>query len=118
METMYYEPVKKVSSAKLVEDVFFDVTYKFGYQLITAFQASFAIVLAFQVNDIVNLLILEEHISSRYAVVIPILILCNITSSFLKDKYVAIRTSQEKDKELSAKTSAKKGSTHQFFYRT
>lgn len=118
METIHYSAAKKVNTTRLVEDAILEVSYKFWFQLITAFQAAFAIVLAFQVNDIVTKLVDMEHISARYAAVIPILIVCNLAISYMKDKYVAAHDRQPVSPENSvAGTVGRVGSVHHFYHR-
>jgi len=69
------------------ENMSLKFTYDFGYQLITTFQASVAIVLAFQSNTLITKIVHKEYISSDYAIVIPVLILVSMTLSLLKNKY-------------------------------
>ena len=122
MNTIHYSKAKKVSTTRLVEDAIIEVTYKFWFQLITAFQAAFAIVLAFQVNDIVTKLVELKHVSPNYAAVIPILIICNFAISYLKDQYVASHDHKVVPPEMSlgvpvAGTEGKTGSVHHFYHR-
>ena len=118
MDTIHYSAAKKANTTKLMEDAILEVTYKFWFQLITSFQAAFAIVLAFQVNDIVTKLVDLEHISARYGVVIPILIICNLSISYLKDKYVAAHDRKPVSRENSVVGSvARVGAVHQFYHR-
>ena len=118
MDTIHYSSAKKVNTTKLVEDAILEASYKFWFQLITAFQAAFAIVLAFQVNDIVTKLVDLEHISPRYGAVIPILVICNLAISYLKDKYVAAHDRKPVSPENSVAGSvARVGSVHHFYHR-
>lgn len=120
METIHYTAAKKVNTTRLMEDALLEISYKFGYQLISAFQAAFAIVLAFQTNDVVSKMVDVENVSYRYAIVIPILILCNIATSFLKDKYIQShdrQTTVRENSEGGIKLHTRAGSVHQFFQR-
>jgi hypothetical protein len=119
MQTIHYTAAKKVNTSKLMEDALIEISYKFGYQLISAFQAAFAIVLAFQVNDIVTKLVDLESVSYRYAIVIPILILCNIGTSYFKDKYIQSHDEEKPAAENSdgIKLDARTGSVHHFYQR-
>ena len=122
MNTIHYSKAERVSPTKVMSDVILEVSYKFWFQLITAFQAAFAIVLAFQVNDIVTKEVDLEHISTRYTVVIPILVTCNLAISFLKDKYVASHERKRVRPEMSfgghvVDTEGKSGSVHHFYQR-
>jgi hypothetical protein len=116
METIHYTPAKQVSSAQLVEDAMYDISYQFGFQLISAFQASFAIVLAFQVNDIVRKVIDLEHVSGKYGYVIPILIVCNMVASYLKEGYMR-KYNRGAVGTLTAMTAARGGSAHHFYQK-
>jgi hypothetical protein len=116
METIHYTPAKQVSSSQLVENAMLDITYQFGFQLISAFQASFAIVLAFQVNDIVRKSVDMEHVSDKYLYVIPILIACNMVSSFIKDQYTR-RYNKGAVAQIVAMTAARGGSVHHFYQK-
>lgn len=122
MNTIHYSKAERVSTARMMGDAFLEVSYKFWFQLITAFQAAFAIVLAFQVNDIVTKVVDLENISTRYAVVIPILVMCNLAISYLKDKYVASHERKRVRPEMSlgghvVDTEGKSGSVHHFYQR-
>lgn len=118
METIHFSPARKVNTSKLMEDAFVEISFKFGYQMISAFQAAFAIVLAFQVNDVVRKLVDLEPVSYRYAAVIPILIIINMIVSFIKDKYVKSHDNEYRPIEMSeASTMAKHGSVHHFYQR-
>lgn len=95
----------------MIEDAALDITYKFWYQLISAFQTSFNIVLAFQTNDIIKKLIGGEEVQKSYAIVIPVLILLSIFSSYLKERYV-----QTYGKFVMTSTGLPKGSSHSFYH--
>lgn len=90
MESIHYSPVQRVTASQVLENAAKDISYKFWYQLITTFQASFSIVLAFQSNDVIKKMIELEPIQTSYIYVIALLILLTIFSSYLKDKYVKI----------------------------
>lgn len=88
METLHYHPVHRITASQILESAAKDVSYKFFYQVISTFQASFSIVLAFQTNDVIKKFIELQPIEVSYVYIIAILVMMTILSSYLKDKYV------------------------------